>query len=65
MVSSLQIYNHWILSKVRCQWKSSISLCFFDGFSAYVACEIHVSPPNFYLSEPMMSWGNIKYVSKT
>ena len=35
----------------------------FDGFSACVSCEIHVSPPTFYFSEPMMSWGNIKYVS--
>ena len=29
-----------------------------------LSCEIHVSPPNFYFSEPMMSVGNIKYVSK-
>ena len=64
MVSSLQISNHWILLKLRCQRTSSISLCFFDGFSAYIECEIHVSPPNFYFSEPTMSWGNIKYVSK-
>ena len=24
-----------------------------------------MSPPNFYFSEPLMSLGNIKYVSKT
>ena len=24
-----------------------------------------MSPPNFYFSEPVMSWGNIKYVPKT
>ena len=65
MVSSLQISNHWILLNMGRQCKSSVSLYFFHGFSACVACEIHVSPPNFYFSEPTMSWGNIKYVSKT
>ena len=55
MVSSLQIFNHWILLKLRCQRTSSISLCFCDGLSAYIECEIHVSPPNFYFSEPTMS----------
>ena len=33
----------------------SISVCFFDSFSACLTCEIHVSPPDFYFSEPTMS----------
>ena len=65
IVSSLQISNHWTFLKMSRQWKRSISFCSFDGFSACVACEVHVSPPNFYFSKPMMSSGNIKYVSKT
>ena len=64
MVSRLQMYDSWSFLKrdasEKAQFPDASLMAFQHVFQVPFTC----LPPNFYISEPMMSWGNIEKVSK-